>query len=137
MNSVSPAISVHDLKKSYDDVHAVKGIDFEIQPGEVFGLLGPNGAGKTTTVEILEGLRQRSAGEVKVLGFDPDKYAQRIAFVDAVLYLERVGAMSAAVRITTNWASAPADTPARPERSRAGSASRPSAGSSRRGHRSP
>ena len=62
MNSSSPAIFVKDLKKSYGEVHAVKGIDFEIQPGEVFGLLGPNGAGKTTTVEILEGLRPRTGG---------------------------------------------------------------------------
>ena len=54
MNSSVPAISVQGLKKSYGEVQAVKGIDFEIQPGEDFGLLGPNGAGKTTTVEILE-----------------------------------------------------------------------------------
>src|ERR1700676_1905925 len=71
MSSTSPAISVQGLKKSYGDVQAVKGIDFEIQPGEVFGLLGPNGAGKTTTVEILEGLRPRTSGDVRVLGFDP------------------------------------------------------------------
>ena len=74
----SPAISVKALKKSYGEVHAVKGIDFEIQPGEVFGLLGPNGAGKTTTVEILEGLRPRSSGQVTVLGFDPDKQRQQL-----------------------------------------------------------
>lgn len=78
MTAASPAISVRDLKKSYGDVHAVKGINFEIQPGEVFGLLGPNGAGKTTTVEILEGLRPRSAGQVTVLGFDPDKQRQQL-----------------------------------------------------------
>jgi ABC-2 type transport system ATP-binding protein len=78
MNSASAAISVQGLKKSYGDVHAVKGIDFEIQPGEVFGLLGPNGAGKTTTVEILEGLRPRTSGQVKVLGFDPDKQRQQL-----------------------------------------------------------
>ena len=78
MNSTLPAISVHGLKKSYGEVHAVKGIDFEIQPGEVFGLLGPNGAGKTTTVEILEGLRARTGGEVAVLGFDPDKQRQKL-----------------------------------------------------------
>ncbi len=82
MNSNSPAISVHGLKKSYGDVQAVKGIDFEIQPGEVFGLLGPNGAGKTTTVEILEGLRARSGGQVMVLGFDPDR--QRQQFKDRI-----------------------------------------------------
>jgi ABC-2 type transport system ATP-binding protein len=78
MNSTSAAITVHGLKKSYGEVHAVKGIDFEIQPGEVFGLLGPNGAGKTTTVEILEGLRPRTGGEVKVLGFDPDRQRQQL-----------------------------------------------------------
>lgn len=66
-------ISVRDLRKSYDAVEAVRGIDFEVQAGEVFGLLGPNGAGKTTTVEILEGLRPRSGGDVRVLGLDPDR----------------------------------------------------------------
>jgi ABC-2 type transport system ATP-binding protein len=65
------AISVRGLRKSYGEFEAVRGIDFEVAPGEVFGLLGPNGAGKTTTVEILEGLRPRTAGEVRVLGFDP------------------------------------------------------------------
>ncbi len=65
------AIHVAGLHKSYGDFEAVRGIDFEVAQGEVFGLLGPNGAGKTTTVEILEGLRPRSSGDVKVLGYDP------------------------------------------------------------------
>ena len=65
------AIAVRDLRKSYGEVEAVRGISFEVQQGEVFGLLGPNGAGKTTTVEILEGYRRREAGEVEVLGTDP------------------------------------------------------------------
>jgi ABC-2 type transport system ATP-binding protein len=65
------AIEVRDLHKSYDAFEAVRGIDFEVREGETFGLLGPNGAGKTTTVEILEGLRQRTSGDVKVLGYDP------------------------------------------------------------------
>jgi ABC-2 type transport system ATP-binding protein len=66
-----PAVSVRGLMKSYGNVPAVRGIDLEIHRGEIFALLGPNGAGKTTTVEILEGYRQRDAGEVSVLGFDP------------------------------------------------------------------
>ena len=66
-----PAISVRGLRKSYGDFEAVRGIDFEVRAGEVFGLLGPNGAGKTTTVEILEGYRTRTSGEVSVLGLDP------------------------------------------------------------------
>ena len=71
MNAGAPAILVRDLRKSYGAVDAVRGIDFEVAVGEVFGLLGPNGAGKTTTVEILEGYRRRSGGIVSVLGFDP------------------------------------------------------------------
>ncbi len=65
------AIEVRDLRKSYGEFEALRGVDFEVRRGEVFGLLGPNGAGKTTTVEILEGYRQRTGGEVSVLGFDP------------------------------------------------------------------
>ena len=67
----SAAIEVTDLHKAYGPVEAVRGLSFEVERGEVFGLLGPNGAGKTTTVEILEGYRRRSAGEVRVLGHDP------------------------------------------------------------------
>jgi ABC-2 type transport system ATP-binding protein len=65
------AIGVRDLHKRYGDQEAVRGIDFHVAPGEVFGFLGPNGAGKTTTIEILEGYRARSSGEVSVLGVDP------------------------------------------------------------------
>ncbi|MCD6726430.1 MAG: ABC transporter ATP-binding protein [Solirubrobacteraceae bacterium] len=71
MSDGAPAILVRDLRKSYDGHEAVRGIDFEVAHGEVFGLLGPNGAGKTTTVEILEGFRERTSGIVSVLGFDP------------------------------------------------------------------
>ncbi|HSD79577.1 MAG TPA: ABC transporter ATP-binding protein [Solirubrobacteraceae bacterium] len=69
----APAILVRDLRKTYGDHEAVRGIDFDVAPGEVFGLLGPNGAGKTTTVEILEGYRARDAGIVSVLGHDPEQ----------------------------------------------------------------
>jgi ABC-2 type transport system ATP-binding protein len=69
---VGTAIRVSDLRKSYDGVAALRGVSFEVAEGAVFGLLGPNGAGKTTTVEILEGYRRRDAGEVSVLGHDPD-----------------------------------------------------------------
>jgi ABC-2 type transport system ATP-binding protein len=72
------AISVRNLRKIYDHVEAVRGIDLDIRTGEVFALLGPNGAGKTTTVEILEGLRQRTSGEVSVLGFDPATQAREV-----------------------------------------------------------
>ncbi len=64
-------IDVRGLRKSYGDFEAVKGIDFHVDRGEVFALLGPNGAGKTTTAEILEGFRERTAGDVDVLGHDP------------------------------------------------------------------
>src|SRR5450759_600569 len=67
------SIEVSSLKKHYGDLKAVDGISFTVNQGEVFGLLGPNGAGKTTTIEIMEGLRERDGGNVKVLGFDPWK----------------------------------------------------------------
>ena len=79
------AIRVEELRKSYGDEEALRGISFEIEEGEVFGLLGPNGAGKTTTVEILEGYRSRDGGTVEVLGFDPERaeraFRERIGVV--------------------------------------------------------
>src|ERR671934_97163 len=69
--AVGPVVTVRGLRKLYGEFEALKGIDFELRAGEVFGLLGPNGAGKTTTVEILEGYRRRDGGEVEVLGADP------------------------------------------------------------------
>jgi ABC-2 type transport system ATP-binding protein len=66
-----PVIRASGLRKSYDEVEAVRGIDLSVNPGEIFAFLGPNGAGKTTTVEILEGYRERSRGDVDVLGEDP------------------------------------------------------------------
>jgi ABC-2 type transport system ATP-binding protein len=82
---MSPAIEVRGLSKRYGEREAVRGIDITVARGEVFGLLGPNGAGKTTTVEILEGYRARSSGEVSVLGQDPGRRSralrQRIGIV--------------------------------------------------------
>jgi ABC-2 type transport system ATP-binding protein len=72
MGSMTPAIEVTGLSKAYGSLVALRGIDFTVARGEVYGLLGPNGAGKTTTVEVLEGYRQRDAGAVKVLGLDPE-----------------------------------------------------------------
>jgi ABC-2 type transport system ATP-binding protein len=85
MSSAAPAIEVSDLRKSYGPLEAVRGLSFRVERGEVYGLLGPNGAGKTTTVEILEGFRDRSGGEVSVLGHDPAardrKLQQRLGIV--------------------------------------------------------
>jgi ABC-2 type transport system ATP-binding protein len=71
--TTNPAVTVRGLRKRYDNHEALTGIDFAIATGEVFGLLGPNGAGKTTTIEILEGYRERTSGEVEVLGVDPQQ----------------------------------------------------------------
>jgi len=71
VSDTAPAIEVGALRKRYGEFEAVRGIDITVRRGEVFGLLGPNGAGKTTTVEILEGYRARTSGEVSVLGQDP------------------------------------------------------------------
>jgi ABC-2 type transport system ATP-binding protein len=82
---MDPVISVQGLRKSYDEVEAVRGIDLEVAAGEIFAFLGPNGAGKTTTVEILEGYRPRNGGEVSVLGIDPQRadrpWRNRVGFV--------------------------------------------------------
>ena len=79
MGAERPAIRVAGLAKRYGSHEALRGIDFEIAAGEVFGLLGPNGAGKTTTIEILEGYRERDAGEVEVLGEDPQRADRTLA----------------------------------------------------------
>jgi ABC-2 type transport system ATP-binding protein len=76
VSSSNLAIEVRGLRKSYGDLEAVRGVDFSVRRGEVFGLLGPNGAGKTSTVEILEGYRERTAGTVSVLGYDPQLRAR-------------------------------------------------------------
>jgi ABC-2 type transport system ATP-binding protein len=79
-------IEVKGLKKSYGDVHAVRGVDLAINQGEIISLLGPNGAGKTTTVEILEGFRTRDEGSVSVLGFDPQSRGY-----ESRLWRDRIG----------------------------------------------
>jgi ABC-2 type transport system ATP-binding protein len=86
--SNSAAIEVYGLEKKYKDKFAVAGIDLTVARGEIFALLGPNGAGKTTTVEILEGYRKPTSGEIKVLGFNPatqgiaaQKWRNRIGIV--------------------------------------------------------
>jgi ABC-2 type transport system ATP-binding protein len=88
------AVRIRGLRKSYGTVDAVAGVDLTITRGEVFGLLGPNGAGKTTIVEILEGQRFRSAGDVEVLGFDPAgrerAFRERIGIVPQDAGLDRV-----------------------------------------------
>ncbi|MGI8632956.1 MAG: ABC transporter ATP-binding protein [Solirubrobacterales bacterium] len=88
-----PAIQVDALRKDYGDVQAVRGIDLTVSEGEVFAFLGPNGAGKTTTVEILEGYRRRSAGDVRVLGVDPEEadraWRSRIGIVLQECQLQR------------------------------------------------
>jgi ABC-2 type transport system ATP-binding protein len=84
-STAEPVVAVRGLRKRYGRLDAVVGVDFEVYRGEIFAFLGPNGAGKTTTVEILEGFRTRSEGEVNVLGVDP-------ANGDAV-WRNRVGAV--------------------------------------------
>ncbi|MFO7301755.1 MAG: ABC transporter ATP-binding protein [Acidobacteriota bacterium] len=76
--SSTPALRVQGLRKAFQDVHAVNGIDFEVRPGECFGLLGPNGAGKTTTIEICEGLTPADSGVVEVLGLRWETHAAEL-----------------------------------------------------------
>jgi len=78
MVTTSPALTVRGLKKSYGDVRAVDGLDLEVLPGQCFGLLGPNGAGKTTTIEICEGLLERDAGDLELLGMTWEKNAETL-----------------------------------------------------------
>jgi ABC-2 type transport system ATP-binding protein len=105
MASADPAIEVRDLRKSYGELEAVRGIEFSVARGEIYGLLGPNGAGKTTTVEILEGYRERTAGEVSVLGFDPSARPRELrARVGIVLQSSGVYAHASIVELLRHFA---------------------------------
>jgi ABC-2 type transport system ATP-binding protein len=78
VTAAEPVIRVAGLEKSYGETRAVDGVSFEVRQGTIFGLLGPNGAGKTTTVEVLEGLREPDAGEVRILGLDAVRQADEL-----------------------------------------------------------
>jgi ABC-2 type transport system ATP-binding protein len=105
------AISVSGLRKAYGSNEAVRGIDFEVAAGEVFGFLGPNGAGKTTTIEILEGYRKRSGGEVQVLGVDPAHptrgWRNRVGLVLQECELDPLLTVTESVRLFSSFYSAP------------------------------
>ena len=105
------AISVRGLRKSYGEHEAVAGIEFEVAAGEVFGFLGPNGAGKTTTIEILEGYRARSAGEVSVLGVDPAQptreWRNRVGLVLQECELDPLWTVREAVSLFARFYAAP------------------------------
>ncbi len=102
-----PAVQVRGLIKSYSGVPAVRSIEFDIRPGEIFALLGPNGAGKTTTVEILEGYRQRDGGEVRVLGYDPAheraELKRRIGIVLQATSVERYLTVAESVQMYASY----------------------------------
>ena len=105
MNNAA-AVTVRDLRKSYQDVTAVDGIDLDIGHGEVFALLGPNGAGKTTTVEILEGFRRRDGGTAAVLGQDPARGSREWrARIGIVLQLASTGPELTVIEMVRHFAS--------------------------------
>jgi ABC-2 type transport system ATP-binding protein len=105
MDNAAPAILVRDLHKTYGDVQAVRGVDFDVARGEVFGLLGPNGAGKTTTVEVLEGYRTRTSGIVSVLGHDPGGRPRELRERVGIVLQDSATYRHATVReLVTHWA---------------------------------
>jgi ABC-2 type transport system ATP-binding protein len=110
---MTAVVVVEDLQKSYGDNHAVQGVSFEIEEGEVFALLGPNGAGKTTTVEVLEGYRNRSGGRVEVLGLDPStggrRLRERIGIVLQSSGIDPYLTVAEMLRQRTHWYPHPAD----------------------------
>ena len=106
-----PAIEVDELRKSYGDVEAVRGLSFSVNEGEVVAVLGPNGAGKTTCVEILEGYRRRDSGNVRVLGFDPAdggaELRQRIGIVLQACGIDPYLTVSEVLRMHSGYYRAP------------------------------
>jgi ABC-2 type transport system ATP-binding protein len=111
--AVPDVVEVRGLCKAYGDVQAVGGIDFSVHEGEIFALLGPNGAGKTTTVEILEGYRNRDAGDVRVLDFDPatggSGFRDRIGIVLQAAGIELQLTVGEALRQYASYYSRPRD----------------------------
>jgi ABC-2 type transport system ATP-binding protein len=110
---MATVIEVENLHKSYGDFEAVRGIDLRVERGEVFAFLGPNGAGKTTTVEILEGYRERDAGEVTVLGLDPAHanraWRERIGIVLQECRMEPVLTVRETLSLYAGYYSSPRD----------------------------
>jgi ABC-2 type transport system ATP-binding protein len=110
---MTSVIEVTGLTKRYGDRAVVDGISFGVEAGEIFGLLGPNGAGKTTTVECLEGLRQRDAGQVRILGLDPQadgrELHQRIGVQLQETQLQDKLTVSEALRLYASLYPRPAD----------------------------
>jgi ABC-2 type transport system ATP-binding protein len=112
-DGVPAAIEVRGLVKRYGAVEAVRGLDLAVREGEVFALLGPNGAGKTTTVEILEGHRERTSGEVSVLGVDPARggraFRERIGIVLQQTGVEPYLTVRESLELTAGWYRRPRD----------------------------
>ncbi len=111
MSENTHAIEIKDLHKSYGNLEAVRGIDLQVEVGEIFALLGPNGAGKTTTIEILEGFLLPDSGNVRVLGFDPGKhertYKERIGIVLQQTEVEQFLSIEEAVQLMRSYYSNP------------------------------
>ena len=105
------AIEVVDLRKSFGELDAVRGINLQIKTGEIFALLGPNGAGKTTTIEMLEGFLDPSSGEVQVLGHDPGKhdrsFKQRVGIVLQETEVELFLSVEESVQLVRSYYDAP------------------------------